>query len=137
HALEPIRRALPRGALERARQDREAEAERALRDRARRAWVHVEPSARGDRIRRSADRLRGRRRAARTGPRLAASPDGAVALLLEEREVAARPGAASERPARLLGALRVPQRGRLLEGGEVRLLAVPSSEGMEDSRRRR
>ena len=44
------------------------------------------------------------------GPRLAGAAGRAVAVLLEEREVAARARAPRPRRARLLGALRLPQR---------------------------
>src|SRR5262249_7263340 len=89
---------------------------------ARRARLHVEPAACGDRGRRRADRMGSRRRAADAGPRLAAQARRSVPLLLEERQVAARPGAPPQRPPRLLGALRLPQRRRLLERAALRLL---------------
>ena len=52
--------------------------------------------------------------------RLAAAPDRAREVLLEEREVAARDRAHGGRPSRLLGALRVPQRRRPVRGGALR-----------------
>src|SRR5438876_1050356 len=52
---------------------------------------------------------------------------GSEPLLLEEREVAPRPRAAHDRPARLLGAVRVPQRCGLLEGRALRLLGQASN----------
>ena len=45
-------------------------------------------------------------------------------VLLEERQVAARHRACCQGPARLLGALRLPQRGRLLEGRTLRILVL-------------
>src|SRR5205085_7172790 len=90
----------------------------------RRAGLHVEPPAGGARGGRRADRIRGRRRAARGRAWVAASPRRPEPLLLEEREVAPRPGAPYDRPARLLGAVRLPQRRGLLEGRALRLLAL-------------
>src|SRR5205085_5806438 len=95
---------------------------RALRRRARRAGLHVQRAARGARGRERARRVRGRRRAADARARLAAPPGGAEPLLLEEREVAARARPPLDRPARLLGALRLPQRRELLERRALRLL---------------
>ena len=80
----------------------------------------------GARGRARARRLGGRRRAADARPRVAAPPGRPVALLLEEREVAARPRDPHQRPAGLLGALRLPQRRRLLERGAVRVLVEES-----------
>ena len=54
-------------------------------------------------------------------------------VLLEERQVAARDRALGGRPPGLLGALRVPQRRRPLEGAAVRLLKITRS---RDRRRR-
>ena len=53
------------------------------------------------------------------GARLAAAPRRPLALLLEERQVAAGHRAPLRRSAGLLGALRLPQRRRLLEGTAV------------------
>src|SRR6266542_7003818 len=136
HALEPLRHELQGRPLGRAGEARASEAERALRDRARRG-VHVEPPACGAGGRGGADRLRSRRRAAHARARVATAPDGAVALLLEERQVAPRARAAPRRRTRVLGALRLPQRRRLLERAAVQLLTNPSFEGesrREDSR---
>src|SRR5215204_931038 len=122
HALEPLRHELPRRELGDARRAREAEAERPLRGRACGAGLHVERADRGARGRGRADRLRGRRRTAGTRARLAAPPRDPEPVLLEEREVAARDRARGVRQARLLGALRLPQRGGLLERGALRIL---------------
>ena len=73
-ALEPLRRALQGRAVERARAARAAEAERALRRRACRAGVHGERAARRAGGSERPARLRGRRRAADQGARLAAPP---------------------------------------------------------------
>ena len=69
--------------------------ERPLRRRARRAGLHRQHAARGDRGRERADRLRGRRRAAHAGPRRPVRLMVPVALLLEEREVADRDSSSS------------------------------------------
>ena len=60
-----------------------------------------------------------RREAAGAGARLPAPPARPQALLLEEREVAPRARVPRPRRARLLGALRLPQRWRPLEGGAL------------------
>ena len=65
-----------------------------------------------------------RRRAAHAGARRATPPRHPRQVLLEEREVAARNRAHRRRPARLLGALRVPQRRRPVRGGAIRLLPI-------------
>ena len=54
--------------------------------------------------------------------RLPAAAAGAQPLLLEERQVAARAGVLGHRQARLLGGLRLPQRGRPVAGGAIRFL---------------
>src|SRR4029079_12906023 len=55
-------------------------------------------------------------------PRLSAAARDPGQVLLEEREVAARDRAQLDRQARLLGALRLPQRRRSVERGALRLL---------------
>ena len=57
------------------------------------------------------------------GARRTAPPRHPAQVLLEEREVAPRHRADRERPAGLLGALRLPQRRRSVRGGAIRLLA--------------
>ena len=96
-AVEPLRHQLQGRPLARAHDARPAEVERAIRARARGAGLHGERPARGAGGRRGPDRVGSRRCAARARPRLAASARRAVALLLEEREVAPRPGAAVSR----------------------------------------
>src|SRR5262249_48357986 len=103
---------------------RAAGAERALRPRSRGARVYVERAARSARGRRRAHRLGGGRRAADPRPRLAPPARDRFALLLEERQVAARPRAPHRRPARLLGAVRLPQRRGLPEGRALQLLSA-------------
>jgi hypothetical protein len=56
-------------------------------------------------------------------PRLATATRRPFAVLLEERQVAARHRTSRCRPTRLLGALRLSQRRRLLEGTAVQLLS--------------
>src|SRR5207237_4730912 len=63
-----------------------------------------------------------RRRAAGAGARLPAPARDSRQVLLEEREVAARDRALEHRPARLLGALRLPQRRRPLARRALRVL---------------
>src|SRR5437763_5073273 len=121
-ALEPVRRQLPRRALARAREAGETEAERTFRSRSRRAGIHVERAALTAPGGRVAGRLRGRRRAADARARLAAPPRRPATLLLEEREVAPRARADAHGSPRLLGALRLPQRRRLLERAAVWVL---------------
>src|SRR5262249_7133116 len=65
-----------------------------------------------------------RRRGARAGPRRPTAAPGAAALLLEEREVAARAPVPRPRPARLLGAPGVLEQRRPMEGGALRLLSA-------------
>ncbi len=101
-------------------------------DRARGAGLHRELAAERDRGRDGADRLRGRRRAADPGSRLAGAALRPVEVLLEERQVAARPRALGDGQAGLLGALRLPQRGGLLEGRAVRVLGF---RGLKPGRR--
>ena len=74
--------------------------------------------------RRRAARHPRRRRAADARPRLAAAPRRPGQVLLEERQVAARHRALARRQARLLGALRLQQRRRPVEGGALRVLRV-------------
>ena len=81
-----------------------------------RAGLHGEPAAVGARRRRRPARRHVRRQAARAGARLAAPPAGPEALLLEEREVDPRPRVPRPRHPRLLGALRLQQRRRPVEG---------------------
>jgi DMSO/TMAO reductase YedYZ molybdopterin-dependent catalytic subunit len=76
-----------------------ARGRRAVRDGARRTGVHHQPRARGlDRPREPA-RLGARRRAARRRARRTAAAGGAAPLLLEEREVGARPRGPTQRRA--------------------------------------
>src|SRR5439155_21074121 len=107
------------------------------RPRARRAGLHVQRAARGNRGRRFASRLRGRRRAADAGPWLAAPPGRPDPLLLEERKVAPRARAPLHRRTGLLGALRLPQRRGLLEGGAVRVLGASLERGTQAGARPR
>src|SRR5439155_7065360 len=104
------------------RRAREAEAGRALCARACGARLHVERPARGARRRERARRVGGRRRGVDARTRLAAAARRPEQVLLEERQVAARARAADDGSAGLLGALRLPQRGGLLEGRALRLL---------------
>src|SRR5439155_4567639 len=64
-------------------------------------------------------RLRLRRRGTRPRTRRARAPARAAPLLLEEREVGARPDAAGRGRARLLGALRLPHVRRPVAGTAV------------------
>src|SRR5947199_51101 len=57
-------------------------------------------------------------------PRLARPPRHPHEVLLEEREVADGDRALVDRQARVLGALRLPQRRRLLERGALRVLKL-------------
>src|SRR5204862_143137 len=61
-------------------------------------------------------------RAPHARARLARAAARALEVLLEERQVAPRPRALPGRPARLLGAVRLPQRRRLLAGAALRVL---------------
>src|SRR5206468_9411303 len=70
-----------------------------------------------------ADRLRGRRRAVARRARRTCAGSRSLTVLLEERQVAERARAFGRRPARLLGAVRLPQRRGSLERAEVRVLA--------------
>ena len=90
--------------------------ERHPRPRPLRAGLHRQPAARGPRRRRRPPGRHLRRRAARAGARLPAPAARPEALLLEERQVDPRPRVPRPRPARLLGALRLQQRRRPLEG---------------------
>ena len=54
-------------------------------------------------------------------PRLAAAPDGAPPLFLEERQVAARPGIRQRRRTRLLGSARLPHARRSLDRRTLRV----------------
>src|SRR5579862_1651103 len=65
-------------------------------------------------------RVRLRRRAARSRARWSCAVARAASLLLEEREVGARPRAAARRRARLLGRLRLQQLRRPVEGTALR-----------------
>src|SRR5207342_2049333 len=138
HPLEPLRGHVRGRALERARATRTAEALRAFRRRARRGGLHRE---RADlvppRPALAARNTRGRQ-AAPAGARRPAPPRHPAEVLLEEREMAPRPGAHGERSPRLLGAVRLPQRRRPVRGGAVCLLIpalrcvcemTPSAEG--------
>ncbi len=88
------------------------EADRALRRRARRAGLHRERAARCARGRRRAARVRGRRRAADAGARLAAAPGRPAKYFWKSAKWLRGLELARDRPARLLGALRLPQRRR-------------------------
>src|SRR5512133_446913 len=121
-ALEPLRRRLPRRPLAGASRALPAEAVGALRYCARGGRLHRERAARRARRGERTRRVRGGRRAADSRARRAGTSRRPVPLLLEEREVAERHRARAVRPARLLGALRLPQRRRPLERGEVRVL---------------
>ena len=121
HALEPLRRAVRGRPLERAREPLPA----AARPHASRSRTPSTASPRTCRLSAIEDDERAardprRRRAADTRPRLAAAPRRSRAVLLEERQVAARDRALPGRPARLLGALRLPQRRRSLAGAAIR-----------------
>src|SRR5439155_25650592 len=74
------------------------------------------------------------RSAAHPGPRLSGPALHPDEVLLEERQVAARNRALRRRQARLLGALRLPQRRRLLARGAVRLLARSRDSGERRAR---
>src|SRR5947208_9885195 len=122
HALEPLRRRLPRRPVARAREALPPEAVGAFRDRACRRGLHDQRAARRLRAGELAHRLRGGRRASADRAWRPRTRGSSAALLLEEREVAERPRARRSRPARVLGALRLQQRRRSLERGEVRVL---------------
>ena len=74
-----------------------------------------------------------RRRAAGARPRLPAAPRRAPQLLLEERQVAARHRARAPSTARLLGALRLPQRRRPLARRALRVLSDSKDHPIEGS----
>ncbi|CAA9552222.1 MAG: conserved hypothetical protein, partial [uncultured Thermomicrobiales bacterium] len=82
--------------------------------------VHHQRAARGRHGRQGVGGVRLRRRAARPGARRAGPPARAPPLLLEEREVGARPGTGGPRPPGLLGVARIPQLRRPLAGTAVR-----------------
>src|SRR5262249_51610837 len=124
-----------RRALARARRARAAPAHRPLRDRGGGAGVHLERAAPVSRGRPGAPRDTRRRRAVVDRARRAAASPRPRPGLLEEREVAAWNRALGERPARLLGALRLPQRRRPLAGGALQLLITRPRDG--DARRPR
>src|SRR5918992_1401028 len=84
----------------------------------RRRLHHQPPARRRDR-RQGLDRLRVRRRAARPRARRPGPPAGAAPVLLEEREVGARPQRDGRGRAGLLGELRLPQLRRPVEGTAV------------------
>ena len=69
-----------------------------------------------------------RRRAARARARLPAPPARPEALLLEEQQVDPRPRVPRPRPARLLGALRLQQRRRPLEGRALQRVAARAAQ---------
>ena len=92
------------------------QARRHARPRPLRAGLHREPAARGPGRRRRPPRRHVRRRATRAGARLPAAAAGPEALLLEERQVDPRPRVPEPRHPRLLGAVRLQQRRRSLEG---------------------
>ncbi|CAA9527245.1 MAG: hypothetical protein AVDCRST_MAG79-616, partial [uncultured Thermoleophilia bacterium] len=121
-AVEPLRHAVARRLVPDPRGHRPAPARGALRHRPGRAGVHRQPAAREPLRRRRADRLGGRRRRTDARARLSRPPGGAQALLLEERQVARGDRADGRRPPGLLGGLRLPQRGRPVPRGALRLL---------------
>src|SRR5918994_5629815 len=103
HPLVEVRHDVLGDPLARARAARPPQAERALRDRTRRAGLHRE---RADRVPARRARPAGdarERRAAGTGTRLAPATRDSRQVLLEEREVAARDRALGDRRAWLLG----------------------------------
>src|SRR6476619_238598 len=83
--------------------------QRRVRDRVQRRRLHHQPAAGGSDRRPRLDCVFLRRRAAAPGARRAGPAAGAAPLLLEERQVGARAGAAAGGRARLLGGLRLPQ----------------------------
>src|SRR5215213_283595 len=140
HPLVEVRHDLRGDPLARARAARAAEAERALRDRARRAGVHVERADLVPPRRARTPRDARRWRAAQRRARLPASARDPREVLLEEREVAPRDRALGGRQAGILGAVRLPQRRGSVRGAALRLLAPPwitrSSDYSEGNRRR-
>src|SRR5450631_3504970 len=86
---------------------------------ARRGRLYDEPATRGAWRARRAARLRIRRLAAGPGARLPVASDRAATVLLEERQMAAWPGVPARRPPRLLGAPRVFELRRSVEGGAL------------------
>src|SRR6476619_651727 len=106
-ALESVRHVVQGRALARAREARATQAERALRPRACGAGLHRQRATRGARKRQRPHRLGGRRPPTRGRARLAAAACRALALLLEERQVAAGHRASLRRSAGLLGAARL------------------------------
>ena len=98
----------------------------------RRAGLHRQPAARRPRRRRRPPGRHLRRPAARTRARLPAPPGRPEEVLLEELEVDPRPRVPRPRPARLLGALRLQQRRRSLEGRALqRRLSAPIRPGRQ------
>src|SRR5205823_1614695 len=83
--------------------------ERGVRRGLQRRGLHDEPAAGGRHRREGVGRLRLRRRAARAGARRTRAPARPASLLLEERQVGARPRAAGGGRAGLLGELRLQQ----------------------------
>src|SRR5207249_3083646 len=97
--------------------------DRQLRNRARRGGLHGQRADLVPRGRRCAARDPRRRRSADAGPRLPDPARDPRQVLLEERQVAARDRALLDRPPRLLGEVRLPQRRRPLARAALRLLA--------------
>src|SRR6185436_18444053 len=122
HPLEPLRRRVHGCPLVCDPRARRPASELPLRDRARGGGLHGERACVVPRRRGGAPRHACRRRAAHAGARLAAPPRRPRQVLLEERQVAPRDRAARHRRTGLLGALRLLERRRPLEGAEVRLL---------------
>ena len=91
----------------------------AVRARVLRRRLHDEPAARGRHRRQGVGRVRVRRRAARSRARRPGAAARSAPLLLEERQVGARPRAARRRRARLLGVERLPQLRRPVAGAAV------------------
>ena len=98
-----------------------------VRARPLRAGLHRQPAAVDPRRRRRPPGRHVRRRAARARARLAAPAARPEALLLEERQVDPRPGVPRPRHPRLLGALRLQQRRRPLEGRALLRVAWPAA----------
>ena len=110
-------------------EQRHAAPERALRDRALRGRLHRERPALVPRGGGRPPRDPRRRRAAHPGARLAAPARGPGEVLLEERQVAPRDRAPRHGSARLLGALRLPQRRRSLAGAALLVLTKITRKG--------
>src|SRR5688572_15815076 len=93
--------------------------QRRLRDGLLGRRLHDEPAARGRDGREGLGRLRLRRRAARPRARRAGAPPRSAPLLLEEREVGARPAPDGRGRAGVLGGARLPPLRRPVAGAAV------------------